>query len=116
MNQERRRFTRIQFASAARIDGAVNAQLIDISLKGVLLARPEHWSGGIGQAIAVEVFLDADAAVIRMLGCVARLEGTRIGVLCRHIDMDSITHLRRLIELNAGDPTLLQRELAQLGA
>lgn len=116
MNQERRRFTRIRFASMARIDGEIPALLIDISLKGVLLARPEHWSGAIGQAIAVEVFLDADAAVIRLEGCVAHLEDTRIGVLCQHIDMDSITHLRRLIELNAGDPELLQRELAQLGS
>jgi len=37
-------------------------------------------------------------------------------VLCQRIDMDSITHLRRLIELNAGDPGLLQREPAQLGS
>lgn len=114
MNQERRRFTRIQFAGVARIDGAVNAQLIDISLKGVLLARPEHWSGAINQSIDIEILLDA-GAVIRMQGRVAHLEDTRIGVLCQHIDMDSITHLRRLIELNAGDPELLQRELAQLG-
>jgi hypothetical protein len=115
MSQDRRRFTRIRFASAARIDGAVNAQLIDISLKGVLLERPEHWSGALNQSIDTEIFLDA-GIVIRMQGCVAHLEDTRIGVLCRHIDMDSITHLRRLIELNAGDPELLQRELAQLGS
>ncbi len=114
MNQERRRFTRIHFAGVARIDGAVNAQLIDISLKGVLLARPEHWSGAINQSIDIEILLDA-GAVVRMQGCVAHLEDTRIGVLCQRIDMDSITHLRRLIELNAGDPELLQRELAQLG-
>ena len=114
MNQERRRFIRIRFASAARIDGAIPAELIDISLKGVLLARPEHWSGAINQAIDIEILLDA-GVVIGMQGRVAHLEDTRIGVLCQHIDMDSITHLRRLIELNAGDPELLQRELAQLG-
>lgn len=115
MNHDRRRFTRIQFAGAARIDGAVSAQLIDISLKGVLLARPEHWSGAINQAVDIEILLDA-GAVIRMQGCVAHLEDTRVGVLCQHIDMDSIAHLRRLIELNAGDAELLQRELAQLGS
>ncbi len=115
MSQDRRRFTRIRFASAARIDGVVNTQLIYISLKGVLLERPEHWSGALNQAIDAEIFLDA-GAVIRMQGSVAHLEDTRIGVLRRHIDMDSITHLRRLVELNAGDPELLQRELAQLGS
>jgi len=30
------------------------------------------------------------------------------------IDVDSMTHLRRLIELNLGDPTLLERELKAL--
>jgi len=30
------------------------------------------------------------------------------------VDIDSITHLRRLIELQLGDPALLDRDLAQL--
>jgi hypothetical protein len=33
---------------------------------------------------------------------------------CDSIDLDSITHLRRLVELNAGDPRELDRELAIL--
>ncbi len=33
---------------------------------------------------------------------------------CEHIDIDSITHLKRLIELNLGDEALLHRELAHL--
>jgi hypothetical protein len=115
MSQDRRRFTRIRFAGAARINGEIRTQLIDISLKGVLLARPECWSGALDESIDTEIFLDG-GTVIHMQGSVAHLEDTCIGVLCRHIDMDSITHLRRLIELNAGDPELLQRELAQLGS
>jgi len=34
---------------------------------------------------------------------------------CLSIDLDSITHLRRLLELNLGDPQLVERELLQLG-
>jgi hypothetical protein len=37
-------------------------------------------------------------------------------LLCESIDLDSITHLRRLVELNAGDPALLERELTALVA
>jgi len=33
---------------------------------------------------------------------------------CDEIDLDSITALRRLIELNAADPALLERELGAL--
>jgi len=40
----------------------------------------------------------------------------KAGMICRSIDLDSITHLRRLIAMNTGDPTLLQRELQSLVA
>ncbi|MCG8610315.1 MAG: hypothetical protein MI864_07240, partial [Pseudomonadales bacterium] len=32
----------------------------------------------------------------------------------KYIDLDSITHLKRLIELNVGDPSLIERELSAL--
>jgi hypothetical protein len=38
-----------------------------------------------------------------------------LGFVCRHIDLESISHLRRLVELNLGDESLLERELAALG-
>jgi hypothetical protein len=44
-----------------------------------------------------------------------RTQGELLGFVCRHIDLDSISHLRRLVELNLGDETLLERELAALG-
>jgi hypothetical protein len=33
---------------------------------------------------------------------------------CENIDIDSITHLRRLVDLNAGDASLLDREFSAL--
>ena len=33
---------------------------------------------------------------------------------CVNIDIDSISHLRRLIELNIGDATAAERELSEL--
>jgi hypothetical protein len=38
----------------------------------------------------------------------------QLGFHCSHIDVDSISHLRRLIELNLGDEAELERELAAL--
>jgi hypothetical protein len=46
---------------------------------------------------------------------VAHCESEHVGFHCDHIDIDSITHLRRLVELNLGDPELLERELSALG-
>jgi hypothetical protein len=45
---------------------------------------------------------------------VMHVEGRHVGLRCESIDLDSITHLRRLVELNSGDPGLLDRELGSL--
>ena len=44
----------------------------------------------------------------------AHCHGRLAGLVCTSIDLDSITHLRRLVELNLGDPDLLDRELSAL--
>ena len=49
-----------------------------------------------------------------MAGELAHVEGDHAGVLCRSIDLESITHLRRLIEVNLGDPAASERELKAL--
>jgi len=33
---------------------------------------------------------------------------------CNAIDIDSVTHLRRLVELNLGDESQLHKEISQL--
>ena len=36
------------------------------------------------------------------------------GIKGESMDLDSVTHLRRLIELNVGDPVLLEEEISFL--
>ena len=38
----------------------------------------------------------------------------QLGFVCEHIELDSISHLRRIIELNLGDQAELEREFAAL--
>ena len=47
---------------------------------------------------------------------IVHTEGPSMGLRCDSIDLDSVTHLRRLIELQLGDPALLERDLAELSA
>jgi hypothetical protein len=47
---------------------------------------------------------------------VAHLEGSNVGLKCEHIDLNSLTLLRRLLELNTGDTDLMDRELSHLFA
>ena len=39
----------------------------------------------------------------------------RIGFEWQKIDLDSFAELKRLVELNLGDPAILNRELSALG-
>jgi hypothetical protein len=58
--------------------------------------------------------LDKTGDVVTMSGVVVHLEGQHIGMECQNIDLTSLTHLRRLVELNTGDAELMNRELSHL--
>lgn len=120
-HEQRRRFVRIFFNAAARI--TLNGQsqpcaVGDLSLKGALL----HLAGAApvapGTNCSFELQLDSDDTCIRMEGSVAHCEAEadrqRLGFRCTAIDLDSATHLRRLVELNLGSDDLLQREFSAL--
>jgi hypothetical protein len=116
-NPQRRIFSRIRFHSGARLlagEQEGDCEVCDLSLKGALL-RPAVTPGPVpGERCLLEIALDGSGTTIRMEGDVVHTENGCIGLACREIDLDSITHLRRLLELNLGTPELLQRELAAL--
>lgn len=92
-----------------------NTSVIDISLKGALVNCPENWHGKTGDKMQLHVHLnDAETSNIHMHVRVAHIENDHIGFHCDDIDIDSITHLRRLVELNLGNESLLSRELTHL--
>jgi hypothetical protein len=114
---DRRRFQRIEFDAATELvqgDRRWPVELHDLSLKGLLVRRPEGWDADADQPFEARVRL-ADDAEVRMEVAMTHEEGDLIGFVCQHIDLDSIAHLRRLVELNLGDEALLERELAALG-
>ncbi|MES2819458.1 MAG: PilZ domain-containing protein [Pseudomonadota bacterium] len=116
-DNERRRFQRIAFDAATEIaqgERRWTVELHDLSLKGLLVERPQDWNGDPDQPFMARVALGEDAQV-NMEVALTRTQGELLGFVCRHIDIESISHLRRLIELNLGDESLLERELAALG-
>ncbi len=116
-NSDRRRFQRIDFDAATELVQGQDrwpVELHDLSLKGLLVHRPANWSADPTQPFEARIRLSDDAEV-RMKVEMMHAEGELIGFVCRHIDVDSISHLRRLVELNLGDEALLERELAALG-
>lgn len=113
---ERRKFYRLAFDTPVRIVGSAEmyqSKLIDISLKGALVERPEHWEGTSGERFLLEILLSV-GTIIKMNAIVVHFSKERIGFRCEHMDIDSISHLRRLVALNLDDPALLERDLAGL--
>jgi hypothetical protein len=116
-SDERRRFSRITFHRPAELEVLAEravCELLDVSLKGALVETPPAFRAAVGQACTLTIRLDAGDAVIRMDGLVVHREGNQVGVRCAGIDLESIAHLRRLVELNLGDEDLLHRELSAL--
>jgi hypothetical protein len=116
---ERRDFSRIAFHRPAAIDlrgVVVPCELLDISLRGALVRVPASFRGVAGNPCSFAVALDQGSTLIRMRGTVAHREGDTAGIRCDEMDLDSVTQLRRLVELNLGDEQMLHRELVALVA
>lgn len=91
-----------------------NARLIDLSLRGALLERPDGFDGTVGTRYRLDVRLDG-GVMIAMGATLARADAARLGFNCEKIDLDSFAHLKRLVELNLGNADILNRELCDLG-
>ncbi len=116
MTQERRRFSRIDFdayVDVAQGDESWQAQLLDISLKGLLLAKMATYQLQANMPVIVNIIL-SDQTSINMSGQVVHQTPEQLHLSCTSIDIDSISHLRRLIELNLGDAAAADREFSEL--
>lgn len=116
-HDERRCFSRIAFHRPGNLTiGTASAMVgvLDVSLKGALLEVPQGFSAAPDARCTLVIRLDAGEALIQLDGHVAHRDGPRLGVRCTSIDLESIAHLRRVVELNLADEDLLHRELATL--
>jgi len=116
---ERRQFSRIPFHIEANIQSEsgevyLNCEVVDVSLNGLLIAKPANWIGKDSEQHKVALLLENGLTVINMEAAVAHIDESSVGFICEHIDLASISHLKRLVELNLGDEDLLQRELSAL--
>jgi hypothetical protein len=120
--QEHRHFRRISFFDAVQIvsddiDGAESssweATCIDISMMGILLEVPAGFPKIIGTSFEAQLILSEDV-MIEMPCTLVHVEGTHAGFRCEMISIDSLTNLRRLLELNFVDHSEIERELSEL--
>ena len=115
---ERRNFSRIPFSGTVTVihdDAQWVAELLDISMKGLLVSRPIDWHEQSSNDYHLKLSLDErNQYTIAMDAALVHAKKDCLGFRCDHIDLDSMTVLRRLLELNIGDEEQINRELSAL--
>lgn len=116
---ENREFQRVAFIAKAELKGSNVSwftQTQQISLKGVQVKKPEHWSGKLNQhyTLIFPVLEDHLDMQLQVIVKVVHQDERVLGLSIENIDLDSLTHLARLIELHLGDAELMKEELLKL--
>ncbi|WP_087021892.1 PilZ domain-containing protein [Thaumasiovibrio subtropicus] len=114
---EHRRFIRIVYNSPATISQQKQqwqSEIRDLSLHGLLLIRPKEWKPVHNNMYNVAFSLQDSDIVLQMETELVHYCDDYLRMQIAHIDIDSISHLKRLVELNVGNDEFLHRELEQL--
>jgi hypothetical protein len=117
LGNNRRRFSRFPIEGTVKLySGSAmwSTALVDMSLRGVLVERPEGWTGDLGTRYRLDLRLEG-GVMIGMGVELSRVANGHLGLACQKIDLDSFSRLKRLVELNLGNTEILNRELAVLG-
>ncbi|MCA1753390.1 MAG: PilZ domain-containing protein [Spirochaeta sp.] len=115
---ERRKNVRTDFVMHGWVDfgdDVVDCTVLDLSLRGCMLRLSTIPDQGINPDVVVhlklaeEITIESTASIVATHGSECRLE-------FRVMDVDSLAHLRRLMELNTADEEEITKELHELPA
>lgn len=112
-----RTYSRIPFVADALIETdteRLQAHILDISLKGALIALEGEASPPATEPYTLCIWLAGADTAICMEAVTRNRDTNRLGCEWTGIDIESMTSLRRLLELNLADCELVERELHQL--
>ncbi len=114
---ERRRFSRIIYQAPATLkqgDYQLTTCIQDLSLHGLLLWAVDEPELVQDRLIDVSFTLPDSDVTIRLSATLIKQIERILHLQIDHIDIESVGHLRRLVELNVGSDDLLHRELEHL--
>ena len=93
----------------------LSAALFVIGLMGVLVRPLDGIVIELGTPVRVHLALDAErTVVITTQGSIVHSADGRLGCRFEQVDLDSMIHLRRLMELNLGDADRVRREIYEM--
>ncbi|EDK27621.1 PilZ domain-containing protein [Vibrio chagasii] len=114
---ERRQFSRVIYQVPTEISqGQVNVSgsVQDLSLHGLLIQCEELEQLNQENPVHVSFKLTNSDINIQLEATIVSTINTSMRLRIEHLDIDSISHLKRLVELNVGDDDLLYREIEHL--
>ncbi len=114
---ERRQFSRVIYQVPTEISqGQVNVSgsVQDLSLHGLLVQCNESKQLSHDAPVQVSFKLENSDINIQLEATIVSTINTSMRLRIEHLDIDSISHLKRLVELNVGDDELLYREIKHL--
>ena len=115
--EDKRRLSRVDFYTSGNLmwsGRSIPFELVNISLKGVLLSIPSNENLDMGETGKIDILLPNSSLKISVDATLVHREKSNFGFKFLEIDLDSMIHLRKLMEYNTADPKKIGEELAFL--
>lgn len=112
--ENKRRFSRITFSTDCALtcnDQTVTVELIDISLKGALVAANPQFSSALNTSCNLTIKLQGLIEPLTFSGLIVHIHEHRLGIKFISTDIDSMIHLRGILENNSLEPERVTDEL-----
>jgi hypothetical protein len=110
-----RRFRRVPFEAGVKLDIGQNSwmgELLDVAMKGAMVGTEKPLTLPIGAQGALCITLHSSPITLDFKVELVHSENIRYGFKFISEDLETLTHLRKLIELNTGDAEATRSELS----
>jgi hypothetical protein len=110
-----RHFRRIPFEAGVTVDvgrDIWSGELIDVALKGAMIGSDTPLPLILGSNCSLCILLPGAPISLDFQAVLVHCEDCRYGFRFVSEDLENLTHLRKLIELNTGDPEATRSELS----
>ncbi len=114
---EKRQYQRVEFDSDVELqlgELICSVKLHDISMHGAMVSQPEQFPAQRGLNVALTLPLSGLDEIIHVEATIQHIGDGHMGLEFSFVDIDSISRLRRLLEMNLVSEASIERELATL--
>lgn len=111
---EKRHFVRVTFHNKVKVDfgnKSISGELENISLNGALITFDQPCSLTPSDLATLHLALSEYEHTLQMSAVLAHHEQNSYGFKFKEMDINTMSDLRRLLELNTGDETEIVHEL-----